>query len=226
MRQLVVTLGKTTVPYLVKGDSPTLLIHAGTHGDEYEVIESVRLAVKKYELLLPDFVYVPTVSPSAVANRTRSNVEGVDVNRSCFEESRVAEIEANFQIVADKKFELMVTFHEDPGPKANFYLYDIGCGLGKKDSWRIFKEKLMENGVGLLNGADDPTDPILNFIFEDGYRFFGTSVEGYGGGSFDAWATRNGVVKRTLVPEIPGHLSQTKKNKVVDLFFRHFLLKA
>jgi hypothetical protein len=215
-----------TIPYFTKGDSPTLLIHAGTHGDEYGVIESVRLAVKKYERSLPNFVYVPTVSPSAVAKRTRFNGEGVDINRNCFEESKVAEIEANFQIVADKKFELMVTFHEDPGPKADFYLYDIGCGLGRKDSWNTFTDELRRIGVGLLNGEDDPGDPILDYTFENGYRYFPAPVEGHNGGSFDAWATRNGVVKRTLVPEIPGHLPQKKKNLIVDLFFKLFLLEA
>ncbi len=236
MRQLIKTLGQTQIPYYEKSDSPisprlrgagpTLLIHSGTHGDEYGVIESVRKAVEKYEGRLPGFVYVPTVSPSAVGKRTRVNGEGVDINRNCFEKSRIAEIEANFGIVGGKNFELMVTFHEDPGPKANFYLYDIGCGLGNRASWKTFTDKLQEMGVGLLNGEDDPDDPILDFIFEDGYRFFAAPVEGYDGGSFDAWAMRNGVIRRALVPEIPGRLSQRLKNKIVDLFFREFLLES
>ena len=65
----------------------------------------------------------------------------------------------------------------------------------------------------------------LNFSFVDGYYYFPKAAEDYLGGSFDAWAIRNGVIKGALVPEIPGKLAQEKKNKVVDLFFRRFLVK-
>lgn len=225
MRPLIKVLGKTQIPYFVKGDSPTLLIHAGTHGDEYGVINSVRTAVAKYEDRLPDFIFVPLVSPSAVAARTRVNIDGLDLNRNFFDDSLVSEVEANLAIVRDHKLEMMVTFHEDPYWKSTFYLYDINCGLGAKAAWKEFTNGIEGVGLTLLNGADDSGDPVLNYTFEEGYRYFTKAVEGYRGGSFDAWAIRNGVLKKALIPEVPGKLSQAKKNKVVDLFFHKFLLK-
>lgn len=218
------SVGAVRIDYLVKGTNPKLLIHSGTHGDEYGVIESVHLAVEKYENRLPDFVYVPAVSPSAVARRERNNGDGVDLNRNFFENSPVGEAKVNFEIVREEKFDLVVTFHEDNGPNAKFYMYDNGCGLEEKDSWKNFKDGIEAMGVGLLNGSDDPDDPYLNYTFTEGYHYWSVPVEGYEGGSFDAWATRNKVVKKALIPEIPGHLSQDKKNKVVDLFFQKILL--
>ena len=225
MRQLMKVLGQTEIPYFVSGDSPSLLIHAGTHGDESGVIESVRRAVEKYESRLPDFVYVPVVSPSAVAARKRVNMDGLDLNRSFFDDSRVAEVEANLSIVRDHKFDLMATFHEDTFWESTLYLYDINCGIGGGEAWKKFKAEIEVLGLNLLNGLDDPKDPTLNFSFVDGYHYFPKAAEGYSGGSFDAWAIRNGVVRGALVPEIPGKLTQGKKNKVVDLFFRRFLVK-
>lgn len=225
MRQLVKVLGKTQIPYFVKGGSPTLLIHAGTHGDEYGVIESVRKAVEKYEERLPDFVYVPVVSPSAVAKRTRVNGDGIDLNRNFFEDSSIAEVEANFAIARGKNIDTVATFHEDPEPGSRFYLYDVGVGLGENESWKKFCNDLESMGVGLLNGVDDPNDPELNYTFTDGYHFWPVLENGYPGGSFNEWATRNGIPK-ALLPEVPGHLTQDKKNEIVDLFFRYFLLKT
>ena len=224
MRRLIKVLGRTQIPYFTKGESPTLLIHSGTHGDEYGVISSVRLAVAKYEAQLPDFIFVPVVSPSAVAARKRVNMDGLDLNRSFFDGSRVSEIEANLSIARDYKFDLMVTFHEDSFWKSTFYLYDVNRSVGEGMAWKKFKAEIEALGLNLLNGSDDPNDPTLDYIFEEGYHYI--SEKGYLGGSFDAWAIRNGVIGGALVPEIPGKLIQEKKNKVVDLFFRRFLLKA
>ncbi|MFZ2202652.1 MAG: hypothetical protein WAV56_04670 [Microgenomates group bacterium] len=225
MRQLIKVLGKTEIPYFVSGGSPTLLIHAGTHGDESGVVDSVRAAVTKYEEQLPDFLFVPTISPSAVAAQTRINMDGLDLNRNFFDDSRVSEVEANLSIVRGRKFDLMATFHEDPFWDSTFYLYDINCGVGERAAWKKFKDEIGVLGLNLLNGTDDPKDPTLNYTFEEGYHYFSVAAEGYLGGSFDAWAIRNGVIKGALVPEIPGKMDQEKKNKVVDLFFRRFLLK-
>lgn len=213
------------VPYYTKGKSPTLLIHAGTHGDEYGVVESVRKAVKKYKAQLPDFIYVPVVSPSAIEKRTRNNGDGVDLNRSFFENSTVDEVEANLAIVRGKKFDLLVTFHEDVGrAKPEFYLYDIGCNLGGSKAWSAFKNEVRKMGVDLLDGRDDPDDPTLNYVFKEGYRYWPLPIGGYGTGTFDAWAINNGVVGRVLIPEVPNNLAQELKDRIVERFFVYFLI--
>ncbi len=93
-------VGETKLKYFIKGSNPRLLIHSGTHGDEWGVIEPVKLAVKKYEDQLPDFVFVPEVSPSAVMNRTRVNSGSVDLNRSFTEGTNESEVLANMKIIA------------------------------------------------------------------------------------------------------------------------------
>ena len=101
--------------YYQTGENPRLLIHTGTHGDEYEVIDLVMEAVKKYEDYLPSFVFVPVVSPSAVAKRTRNNGRGIDMNREFYSDSDDKEVVANIEILENKEFDLFVSFHEDPG---------------------------------------------------------------------------------------------------------------
>ncbi len=220
MRQRVKVLGKTQIPYFVRGGSPTLLLHSGTHGDEYGVIESVKKAVEKYEERLPDFIYVPVVSPSAVAKRTRQNGDGVDLNRSFFDDTNIGEVEANLAIVRDLSFELLVTFHEDTDLESGFYVYDYGNRLNERREWTEFKEKMNEMGVGLHCGKDDPYDPDLNYLFTDGY----TTYDLPNRGAFDTWAVENGVAKKAATPEIPGRLSQILKDRIVDLFFQKFLV--
>jgi len=227
MQQVVKTLDQTRIPYFVKGESPTLLIHAGTHGDDRGVIDSVRLAVEKYEDRLPDFVYVPEVSPAVKTRRKRNDRGWVNLNRGFSDDSPIKEAE----IVKDcASFDLCVAFHEDIGLNAKFYMYDGGVGfsLEEKDSWMKFREGLEVLGVGLLSGADDQDGSTPNYTFNEDYHYhyWNVSVGSHEGGSFDAWASRNRVIQKALIPEVPGHLSQESKNKIVDLFFRYFLLKA
>ncbi len=212
------------IPYQKKGESPTMLIHCGTHGDEYGVIESVKMAIKKYDDRLPDYVFVPRVSPSAVAARTRNNAKDRDLNRVFLENSADEEVLANIQIMKKWQFERLVSFHEDSSKMNEFYLYDINDGIGESEGWKLFKNKVLGEGFELLNGVDDPNDPTLNYIFEDGYHLAIVFPEEYKVGSVDAWAMRSGLVKKSLIPEIPGQMNQSRKNKIVDLFFRHILL--
>lgn len=225
MKALVKVVGETSIPYYIRGEKPTLLIHAGIHGDEFGVVESVKKAVKKYHDLLPNFVYVPVVSPSAVKNRTRLNSEGYDLNRNFLDNSEIPEIRANMEIVRNEKFEILVTFHEDPELNAKFYMYDYGCGISESDAWKVFLENIKTLGIELLNGTDDSSDPSLNYIFSEGYHYWDVPPEGFEGSYFEDWVTRSGVVRKSLLPEIPGHLPQKTKDKIVELFFQYFLLR-
>ena len=66
-----------------KGTDTKLLILSGMHGDESDVVVHVSGFVSTQAESLPDFVYIPTVSPSAIAQKTRQNYLGHDINR-CF----------------------------------------------------------------------------------------------------------------------------------------------
>lgn len=221
MEERTVEVGETKLRYFVKGRSPGLLIHSGTHGDEWGVIEPVKLAVKKYQDQLPDFVFVPEVSPSAVRNRTRVNSGGVDLNRSFTDGTNESEALANMKVIATGKFDLMVSFHEDIEYET-FYLYDLaGERWEEKEGWINYKKGVRELGVELLTGIDDPNDPVLGYLFKDGYGYFPKpDVES---GVF-GWGMKNGFISKSLEPEIPGKLSGEIKEKMVDLFFRCFLV--
>jgi len=42
-------------------------------------------------------------------------------------------------------------------------------------------------------------------------------------GTFSAWALKRGIVKRMIVPEIPGKLTFSQRQLVVDMFFEFLL---
>ncbi len=107
------------------GNNPRLLIHSGTHGDEYEIIDLVNKALKKYETSLPAFIIVPHVSPSAVEKRSRTNYQGSDINRVFFSNSDDKEVRINILVLEGNKFDLFVSFHEDP-ESSQYYIYDSG----------------------------------------------------------------------------------------------------
>lgn len=209
--------------YFVKGENPKLLIHSGTHGDEYEVIDIVKKCVLKYEGKLPDFVYVPVVSPSAVGAKTRMNNNGSDLNRIFFSDSDDIEVQENIKAIKDYKFDLMVSFHEDP-ELPFYYIYDEGTDKNETEKVIKHNQKLQSMGINLLNDVDDPNDPILGIEFVNGYRKFVVSDEFKNSGMITSWAISNNIVKDTLVPEIPGKADLKQKELIIDSFFTDILI--
>jgi len=212
--------------YFLSGAKPNLLLLSGTHGDEYESIRAIGECLRKYQNSLPPFLYIPFVSPSAVKLQTRKNKAGLDINRTFLAKSKDRETENVMEIVSRYRFNLCVTFHEDPEQK-DFYLYDSGSVTAK--DWKIFKKRLKGLGVGMLNGVDDATDPILGNRFEDGYKAFLTdksspASDGEGDGTFWSWAVAKGLVKKVMTPEVPGKLPIKTKGKVVEAFFQEIII--
>lgn len=217
------TIGNTTFDYYLHGTSPQLTIHSGTHGDEYEVIELIAQAINKYLPELPDFVYIPIVSPSAVKLKTRTNDEGLDLNRSFTYDSPSEEAQAVMQFTRDHPTPIIISFHEDLD-FPHFYLYDTPGDLSLDSNFTRFKKEISDLGVPLLNGLDDPDDNILQFQFTDGYRAC-SYLESLGTvGTFCSWALSENLITREFMPEIPGSASQKIKNSIVDAFFRHIVL--
>lgn len=205
--------------YFVKGDNPKLLIHSGTHGDEFDVVEFVKKAVEKYEDMLPDFVFVPVVSPSAVNLRTRFNKNGHDLNRTFFDDSEDLEVMSNIEIIGDNKFELFVSFHED-FEFFDYYIYDEG--FSNKSTPRVLKnnKNIHDLGINLFSGVDDP---ILNTEFVDGYKKFDLDKNVKNNGMITTWMLSTGRVIDTLTPEIPMRIDLSLKEKIVDTFFKDVL---
>ena len=215
-------VGLESVEYFVHGDSPKLLIHSGTHGDEYESIPLILKFIKENIERLPDFVFVPNVSPSAVKLKTRRNERGIDINRSFSNKATDPETLANMKIASLYNYETCVSFHEDPGVNY-FYIYDSGIVDDKTLS--AIREEISNMGIELLSGFDDPTDPALGYKFEKGYRRFPNKHNDINNGTFWGWAMEKGRIKNMIIPEIPGETSKSNKEKIISLIFNSVLIR-
>lgn len=210
--------------YYVAGEDPRLLIHSGTHGDEYEVTDFVTEAILKYEKDLPSFIYVPVVSPSAVERKTRVNEFGTDMNRGFFSDSKDPEVQANIEIIKNQKFDLFVSFHED-WEFSEYYIYDWGYSKLKNELVLKHNQWLKNNGIELFNGVDDPLDLALGYEFVEGYNKSVHVKKDKDDGIISDWILNRNISKEYLLPEIPQQLSREKKRLIVDSFFSEVTLK-
>ena len=222
MKRLKETVDGEGVEYFVHGESPRILIHSGTHGDEYESIGIVSGLIKKYLAILPDFVFVPKVSPSAVELKTRKNKRGIDLNRSFIDGSNDPEVLANIKIASLYDYQTCISFHEDPGVNY-FYIYDSGLINSKKLS--TLRSEISKLKVPLLTGYDDPDDAVLRNKFYKGYKRFPSVQNSDHDGTFWGWALNKGIIKNMLDPEIPGLAKKEVKTKMINLLFELILLR-
>lgn len=205
----------TKVKYFQKGDDPLWLIYSGTHGDEADVVFSIEKYIQKNEHRLPDFLWVPHVSPSAVERKVRHNARGLDINRNFLDHSTEEEILANLEIVRGKNFQYFLDFHEDL-ERTEFYLYD---SLGVRDELMdsiLLAQK--ENGIELWHGMDDKTDSKLGSFVENGYCDASKTTE-TSGFSVDYMLLQGIVKKRAWTFETPSLVAQEEKDKIVERIF-------
>lgn len=208
--------------YFIKGKNPKLLIHSGTHGDEFESIDIVKQCVEKYEDKLPDFVFVPVVSPSAVKNKTRVNKNGFDLNRIFFSDSKEPEVVENIKVLDGYKFDLFVSFHED-SLSDEYYIYDSGFKTEESEKIKKHNLKLKSMGIKLFTGIDDTEDVDLGYEFKNGYRKFVETKEDLTNGMITVWSMLRKDIQTCLTPEIPGLLNIKQKEMIIDTFFRDVL---
>lgn len=187
------------IKYHIKGNSPQLVIHSGTHGDEFHVIEPLRAVVERLYDELPSFIYVPEVSPSAVLLGTRENALGHDMNRVFWGANFDPEVIANKQILAAASHAVALTFHQDLENNA-FYIYDSkNLPIEQIDSLR---SKVLGFGLNLYTGYDDFEDENLNYVFDNGYACV-ENGQHYKGPFVDDWAMYHGHVERMMTVEMP-----------------------
>lgn len=203
-------------------DLPKLLITSGMHGDEHEVVGLVQNYLNLHKDQLPNYVYIPHLSPTALSTKTRRNAQGNDLNRSFLDNTTDVEAKKIMEQIAGYQFDLALDFHEDP-EFMYFYMYDSGKieELQLKD----FNTRLMANEIGLFTGIDDEGDPLLGFKFVDGYSSFLGHPPSEMAGTLWDYTLRHGITKRMLTLEIPGRQLLGKKEKVVNIIFEDLLPK-
>ena len=208
------------ITYYQKGTDPKLLIHTGTHGDEFSVIEPTKNYILKNADTLPDFIFVPEVSPTAVAQKSRKNKQGIDINRSFFEGSDNAEVTDNMELIKDFNFDICISIHEDY-EFPSFYMYD--SGNLQSAVWQVFVEKLNLVGMQTYTGFDDLSDPALGYEFKNGYPAFDDAVAENNSGCFSNHFISRSKSRRFLMPEVPTQCSKEVKEKVIALLFTDLL---
>ncbi len=208
--------------YWQKGEKPTVLILSGMHGDEFGVIEVVRNYLVANANILPNFLYIPAVSPSAVRLRTRVNERGLDLNRS-FKDSIVDhEIDAIKKLLMPHRFQLCLDFHEDLEQVNEFYMYD--SAKLPADNLEKLRDNLLITGVELYSGPDDPHDSTLSNHIERGYLSLPFSEHKGESGFFGTWANRAGIIEREVTLEVPGQVAGELKSKLVEVLFGSIML--
>lgn len=214
------TLANTPLSYVLSYVHPKLLIASGFHGDESGSIPLIEEAVDIYKDKLPPFLFVPRVSPSAVAFKTRINKDNLDINRCYTGEGKHPEAAALIQLLKPHTFTMALEFHEDP-QMDTFYLYDIGVRSDMDMIDRILKA-VEDADVPLFSGIDDPDDPTLGMEIEDGYIGFdeqpGDTDTTHG--FFNKYLLATNKATRVLTFEVPGIVSYNTKEKVIRAIFR------
>jgi predicted deacylase len=210
-------LTRDGIPFYVRGTDPKLLILSGTHGDEYEVTEFVTNFIEKHDAGLPDYLYIPEVSPSAVALKTRRNKFDRDLNRHFHNEPVDDEVKAVMAVVAPYHFSLCIAFHEDPDRTTTFYTYD--SELMTEEQLMQYRDAMDISGMKLFTGIDDPADEHLSLQIEKGYISTPLDHMPVDSGFSMRWLVERGIADRVLNPEIPGKAKLPVKEKAVDGFF-------
>lgn len=221
--EIVKKSGSIQNRFLLKGRAPELEIDCGMHGDEKGVIPLVEAAIFAHLSELPDTLYIPEMSPSAVMQGTRLNAQGDDINRSFLDDSRDSEAQLVMDVLRNYKFKKTVSFHED---RDDFcYVYDAGGeSLEGTSALENMRSQMQSLGVELLDGIDDPADATLGNLFSRGYKHFPVETQKGDSGLSGSWLLSHGVTEKALTVEIPMHLDADVKEKLVDIFFKSLII--
>lgn len=207
------------IEYYVKGENPILLIISGMHGDEYSVIKPLTDYVKSHENNLPDFIFIPEASPSAVKQKTRENKFGNDLNRVFSNEAKDAESAFIMELCGKYSFDLVLSFHEDLETNS-FYCYD--SGKMPETQLTQLRDFLKQNDIKIFDGIDDPDDEYLGFKIDNGYislPFNPNNIKPSDELGMWEWGMLNNVIRRIISLEIPCNIDQSKKSTLIEKIF-------
>ncbi len=210
------------IPYIQKGNDPKLLLISGMHGDEFGSIDLLQAYLQENNDKLPDYLYIPEFSPSAVHNKTRKNFKGVDINRSFFKNSDDQEVQDNISLLSNRHFDLCLDFHEDTSFSKEFYLYDSGQ-MDVHDQ-EVLRQAILDCGALSYVGVDDLDDPTLRYHVSAGYTSTPLATLDEKSGFFWTWGLKNKIIKRIFDIECPTKGDRELKKRLISMSFG-FLLR-
>lgn len=211
-----------SIPYVQKGDNPKLLLISGMHGDEVSTINLLQAYLQENNAILPDYLYIPEFSPSAVHNKTRKNANDLDINRSFFETAQDQEVQDNISLLSGKRFDLCLDFHEDTSFSKEYYLYDSDQ-MNVHDQEEL-RQAILDCGALPYAGVDDLDDPTLRYHVSAGYTSTPLATLNEVSGFFWTWALKNKVIKRIFDIECPTKGDLELKKRLISMSFK-FLLR-
>lgn len=191
------------------------------HGDESDVIAHVHSCVQSLMEKFPDFIYLPTVSPSAVSQKTRINAFGHDINRCFTDPLKDPEAAMVRDQISHLTQAVSLDFHEDNTLEHDFYFYDTG--EMKRDALESFRRVIQSCGLRLYDGIDDPDDPTLGCNVDNGYVSHGHQKDAHESGFLTKWMAHRGIISRAFTFEVPGKCSAETKNLLVRTIFSFFI---
>ena len=209
------------ITYILRGKHPSLMIWSGTHGDETEVTECVTSYIESHQQDLPDYLYIPEVSPSAVKRKTRRNKHDRDLNRHFHDNTIDEEAKAVMEIVRPYSVPLGITFHEDPDRRTSFYMYD--SDVMSEEELKRYRSIMLDTGAKLYTGIDDEADENLRLHVEEGYITTTVDPHEKEMGYSMNWLVEHKVADRIFIPEVPGKADMKLKHEIVDGVFRYSL---
>lgn len=196
--------------YYIHGSNPRILLLSGMHGNEYE--SGVLLEQYLIENIdtIPNFLYIPKVSPSAVAAKTRKNRYGHDINRQFLPHTKDSEALAVMEIVKPYRFDTCIDIHEDPDRTLGFYLYDTETMT--PEELDTYRSAVHTTGARLYTGIDDLDDEHLMLHVDKGYVCEPTAADS---GFSSRWLFDMHIVLRSFTIEIPGKGTKELKRSLV-----------
>lgn len=225
MAKQVEKCGKVALPYYIRGTHPKWLIDSVTHGNEAGVKKSVGCFIADNEERMPDFLWVPEVSPSAARLGTRRNARGVDVNRVFGDDTEEVEAQANISVWQRHRFTLHLSFHEDTDRTNEFYVYDTADAAESVEAQGLLAaaERFgFTRYTGTDNWRSKLSVNIVNGYFSERWKGGGFRTPALSGQA-TIYTVTKGIAERAFTIEIPGKAPQERKNILVAAILNHFI---